>query len=188
MEKSRIFLWFPFLIIFLLISPAFSLTLTRGPYIQNLQPGSAVVIWKTDEATTGSEVQYGLTSVYTHNATDPTLGIQHSVNLTGLDEGTIYHYQVKSGGETLTGELTFHSAKGPGFDSFVFVAMGDHRTNPTTHTLVADRVELIDPEIVIDSGDLVSDGNVESNWDPQFFTPEKDVMSRTCFFPSIGNH
>jgi len=146
------------------------------------------VIWKTDAATTGSEVQYGLTSVYTHTATDPALAMQHSVTLSGLDQGTIYHYQVKSAGETLTGDLTFHSAKGATFYSFIFVAMGDHRSNPTQHSAVADRVEAIDPDIIVDSGDLVSDGNVAANWDPQFFTPEKDVMARSCFFPGIGNH
>jgi hypothetical protein len=166
----------------------FSATLTREPYIQNVHPGSATIIWRTDAPTTTGVVLYGSTSDYTDATTDTALAMQHKVVLTGLDEGAIYHYQVKTAGEILTGDLTFHTAKGEDFDTFTFVAMGDHRTYPENHSAVANRVKAIDPDIVVDSGDLVTDGNNPAYWDPEFFVPEKDVMSRTCFFPSIGNH
>jgi hypothetical protein len=148
------------------------------------QLSPADLIFKT---TTGV-VLYGLTPDYTAATTDTALVIQHKVILTGLEEGAVYHYQVKTAGEILTGDLTFHSAKGPSFDAFTFVAMGDHRTYPENHAAVANRVKAIDPDIIVDSGDLVSDGNDSTDWDPEFFVPEKDVMSRSCFFPSIGNH
>lgn len=166
----------------------FPITLTRAPYIQNIHPGSASIIWKTDTPTTTGVVLYGLTPDYTDATTDTALAVKHNVVLTGLDEGAIYHYQVKTAGEILTGDLTFHSAKGPAFDFFTFVAMGDHRSDPPKHTAVANQVKTIDPDIIVDSADLVSDGNDATDWDPEFFVPEKDVMSRSCFFPSIGNH
>jgi len=166
---------------------AHAVTLTRGPYLQNLKADSVVIVWKTDVNSDG-EVSYGLSTSYTNTASDAASAQQHAVTLTGLTTGAIYHYQVKSGGQTLTGDLTFHSGKDSGFNSFTFVALGDHRSNPTAHSSVAQRVKLIDPEIIIDTGDLTGSGNNASNWDSEFFTPEKDVMSRACLFPSIGNH
>jgi hypothetical protein len=166
---------------------AHAVTLTRGPYLQNLKSDSVIIVWKTD-VNSDSEVSYGMSMSYTDTAYDAASVQQHAVTLTGLASASIYHYQVKGGGQTLTGDLTFHSGKDASFNSFTFVAMGDHRSNPTAHSTVAQRVKSIDPEIIIDTGDLTADGNNISNWDSEFFAPEKDVMSRACLFPSIGNH
>jgi hypothetical protein len=168
-------------------SSLFAITLLRGPYVQNLKPTSVIIVWVTD-LPSDSEVQYGLSTPYTNTVHDGGLAIQHAVTLTGLSMGSIYHYKVRSDGSDLTGDLTFHSGKDATYNSFTFVAMGDHRSNPIAHADVAHRVEIIDPELNVDSGDLTSDGDSLLTWDLEFFLPEKDVMARSCLFPSIGNH
>jgi len=169
------------------VSNSFAVTLQRGPYIQDLTTNSVTIVWTTDVAS-NSQVQYGLSMPYTNITSDTVSVTLHAVTLTGLTKASIYYYQISSAGQTLSGDLTFHSGKDSTFNSFMFVAMGDHRSNPTAHSDVAQRVKIIDPELIIDTGDLTSDGNTSSTWDSQFFTPEKDVMSRCCMFPSIGNH
>jgi hypothetical protein len=166
---------------------ASAVAITRGPYLQNLTTNTMVIVWKTDVAS-DSRVDFGLSTPYSAFANDAALVTQHAVTLTGLAQGAVYHYQVTSGGTALTGDLLFRSGKGVGYDSFLFVAMGDHRSDPAAHLSVAQRVQAIDPEIVLDVGDLTNDGTNASLWDTEFFTPEKDVMSRACLFPAIGNH
>ncbi|MEI7633629.1 MAG: metallophosphoesterase [bacterium] len=164
-----------------------AVSLTRGPYLQNLQPSRVTIVWKTDMAS-DSEIVYGPASSYGFKIGDPSTVTQHALTIPNLAKSQTYHYKVKSGGAALTGDLTFRAGKDSTFTSFTFAAMGDHRSSPPAHLAIAQRVRLTDPELILDTGDLTNDGNKASNWDPQFFTPEKDVMSRICLFPSIGNH
>lgn len=165
----------------------FAITLTRGPYLQNLKPDSVIIVWRTDEAADG-EVHFGLTPACEQIATETTTVLQHAVTLTGLEPAKEYFYNVKSGGQVLAENLTFRSGKDASFNSFTFVAMGDHRSQPVPHTAVAQRIKAIDPEIIIETGDLTADGDIYHLWDTEFFTPEKDVLPRSCLFPAIGNH
>lgn len=175
-----------FLLFLTLSSFAYSLAITRGPYLQDLTSSSVAVVWVTDSAS-DSRVDFGLTSSYSNSTSSSAAVTQHQVQLAGLQQASLYHYSVFSNGTQLAGDLTLHSGKGSSFNSFVFVAMGDHRTNPANHLAVAQRVQQIDPEFVIDMGDLTAAGET-ANWDTEFFTPEKDVMSRAALFPCIGNH
>src|SRR5437773_12453963 len=57
---------------------------------------SATIQWTTNEAS-DSQVEYGLTASYGSTTTlDVTPRTAHSVALSGLSDGTTYHYQVKS--------------------------------------------------------------------------------------------
>lgn len=171
-------------------SIASAINLTRGPYIQDLTPHTAVIMWETDQPA-NSDVSAGLTQSYTLRATDQKPVTQHEVTLSGLQMGKLYHYTVRSGGETLTPDLQFHSGKDGSFNQWHFVAMGDHRPNPQRldhHTTVALLVQRLDPEIILDTGDLTLTGHTVDDWNPQFFMPEKHVLSRACIFPVLGNH
>ncbi len=72
-----------------------------GTGITNVQATSvtantATITWTTDAASS-SQVQYGLTTAYgTSTPLDSTNVTSHSVTLTGLTPGTLYHYRVIS--------------------------------------------------------------------------------------------
>ncbi|MBL4644665.1 MAG: DUF5011 domain-containing protein, partial [Candidatus Pacebacteria bacterium] len=75
---------------------------TTGPVISNVQATSigettATIIWDTDESAT-SRVEYGTTSSYgSLSAADASAdSTSHSVTLSGLTDGTDYHYRVIS--------------------------------------------------------------------------------------------
>ena len=72
---------------------------TTPPVISNIQvvPGDtgATITWDTDEGAT-SRVDYGTTTAYGSSASDSTLVTSHTITLTGLDPGILYHYQVTS--------------------------------------------------------------------------------------------
>ncbi|OGS28068.1 MAG: hypothetical protein A2297_04495 [Elusimicrobia bacterium RIFOXYB2_FULL_48_7] len=72
---------------------------TTGPAISAVSAGNitatgAVIAWTTDELST-SRVEYGLTSAYGQSTTETAAtDIAHSVTLSGLTAGTLYHYRV----------------------------------------------------------------------------------------------
>jgi hypothetical protein len=97
---------------------------TTPPVISNVQATAtettATITWVSDEVA-NSVVNYGLTSGYGSTASDAALVINHSVTLTGLTPGTLYHYQLRSTDSSgNTGEssgLTFTTAASPGHPS-----------------------------------------------------------------------
>ncbi|HTK04833.1 MAG TPA: fibronectin type III domain-containing protein [Candidatus Eisenbacteria bacterium] len=73
---------------------------TTPPAISNISvtgitSTSATVNWSTDEIA-DSTVNYGLTASYGSQVTNAGLVASHSLNLTGLTDGTLYHFQVCS--------------------------------------------------------------------------------------------
>lgn len=100
---------------YFLLSGATPQSLTSvGPTVSNATAttsSSAVVSWTTDQAST-SQVQYGTTTSYSSSSTpNSSLATSHSVTLTGLTAGTLYHYRVLStnaaGSQTTSGDLNF---------------------------------------------------------------------------------
>jgi len=72
---------------------------------------TATITWETDEDAAG-QVEYGETDAYGKlAATDGALTTSHSVELTGLQPNTAYHFRVKStdksGNEIVSGDSTF---------------------------------------------------------------------------------
>ena len=71
---------------------------------------SATVMWTTN-VSASSRVDYGLTTAYRSNVTDPTLVTGHSLTLNSLTCNTTYHYQITSAvapaNSATTGDSTF---------------------------------------------------------------------------------
>jgi len=74
---------------------------TTPPTISSIVAGSitqtgATITWSTNE-NSDSQMDYGLTTAYgASTVLNPSLVINHSVALSGLTAGTLYHYRVKS--------------------------------------------------------------------------------------------
>jgi phosphodiesterase/alkaline phosphatase D-like protein len=62
----------------------------------NVASSGATITWTTDEAS-DTQVEYGTTTAYGSSTTlNPSPVTSHSVTLSGLTAGTLYHYRVKS--------------------------------------------------------------------------------------------
>ena len=72
---------------------------TIAPVISNVQTTvtdtTATITWDTDEAAT-SVVNYGISAGYGSNQSSASLVTSHSITLTNLVPGTLYHFQVGS--------------------------------------------------------------------------------------------
>ena len=88
-------------------------TITVAPAVSSITQTGATIAWTTDQTAT-SLVEYGLTTSYGQRATGAD-GTRHTVNLTGLTAGTVYHYRASStaGGRTVqSADSTFVTAAG----------------------------------------------------------------------------
>ena len=167
-------------------SPAAAQKITRGPYLQWVTASSIHVVWDQDKAS-AAEVRYGLTKTYTGKAASKSTGTHHEVKITGLKENTTYYYAVYQGATKASADLTLPTAVKTG-TAFRFVVLGDTRSDKTSHTSVVTAIALEkDVRFYLNTGDLVSSGEIQAEWD-EFFKIEKLLMSHIPLYPVIGNH
>ena len=76
----------------------------------NITETTAVITWNTDK-NSNSLVEYGLNTGYGSSAASSSLVTSHSVSLSGLTKGTLYHFRVKSAdasaNQATSGDFTF---------------------------------------------------------------------------------
>ncbi|MFA6034118.1 MAG: metallophosphoesterase family protein [Myxococcota bacterium] len=157
--------------------------LMKGPYLQNVTNNSIVISWETDTSEIGS-VEWGETSFLGNKASDTKSVVNHAVTVAGLLPGKTYYYKVT--GDQAAGTWTFATAPEP-WQSFSFAVFGDNRTNEADHRSVVNGIIGEGVPLLLNTGDMVDYGTLESNWQ-KFFDIEKELLRSTCFFPTIGNH
>ncbi len=158
-----------------------------GPYLSwvNDPQSTMVVSWRTDSPG-NYRIEYGFDTTYGYCVIDTTIGTFHSVELTGLDTSTTYHYKVSSSSGEMSVDNTFSTAIYQ-YEPFTFVAYGDTRTNDGDRAAVVSRIININPDIVFNTGDLVEDGAQDSQW-KIWFSTNQDILDYIPYFVAIGNH
>jgi acid phosphatase type 7 len=164
--------------------------IAKGPYLQNPTTSAITVCWVSDEETTGT-VEYlpdtDSRSDFTgaNTARDKAKAQYHKVRLTGLKPYTRYRYRVTCDSR-ISPIGTFKTAA-PLAQPFKFIAYGDTRTQPNVHADVLRRMGLFEPDFVIQSGDLVADGENQVQWDEYWRTAERFLLN-VPMYPALGNH
>ncbi len=158
--------------------------LTRGPYLQSTTQDSTIVVWQTGTAGDGV-VEYGAAG-FTSAITDTTLASTHVVTLTGLSAGATYQYRVKTGG-TLLYTSTFATAPNAG-SAFDFVIIGDSGTGSQAQSDIAARMNVLQPDFILHTGDVIYPDGQAGDYNRFFFTPYRDLIDQAPVFPSLGNH
>jgi hypothetical protein len=119
---------------------------------------------------------------------------QHSCTLCDLTPGKKYYYRITVGGECCNGE--FHSAPSSDADKMKFMAYGDPHAFPPEFEQVAGAmvsIYMADSAFhtfVLSVGDLVSDGDKESEWEKFFrysFTNNRVMRANLAYQSAIGN-
>jgi len=179
-----------------------SLKITKGPYLQNVTTASITVMWETSRKST-SLVSYkadGGSGSEPEKVESRELTKIHEITLSGLKSGALYDYKIRSqipSESTVTSEdLRFRTA--PGTSSpFTFAVYGDNRKpiwgiekgeEWTTHEEIANAIDARNPAIVLNTGDVVTDGKKYELWGSEFFGPARELLKDTPCYISIGNH
>ncbi|NOX85037.1 MAG: T9SS type A sorting domain-containing protein [Chlorobi bacterium] len=158
-----------------------------------------LIVWQLDSTKTchvewGTDTIYADGSVYTEEYGDDH---QHKTTLTGLTPNTKYFYRVSCDNTNIE-YGSFISGAEESAEEISFYAYGDTRTNGGIHNQVAKKI-LDDMSqhpgaqtFIISSGDLVSNGNNESDWQNQFFSPDygyiREMLANLPYMAAMGNH
>lgn len=171
----------------------------KAPYVIYTGDNTQMeVLWQLYSSHT-SLIEWGTDSLYTLGSTQTgEYGIdhQHKYLITNLSPGRKYFYRVTTGQEVYSG--SFRSASGQNATAAKFLVYGDTRSNPGTHDQVAAAMistftqDSLFQSIILSSGDLVSNGNHEGDWDSQFFNPNyshiKNMLASMPYQACMGNH
>lgn len=186
----------------------FSQTIKVLPYLQNVSPTSAYILWETS-AEVESVVEWGLTEALGNTTSGASFtsndGVSkmHEVAIEDLNPDTKYYYRVKS--NSLISQIyRFKTNPTAGSEkSFNFLAVSDTQLdgdNPNVffeinHDGIINFIKKNYGENIEDNlgliltvGDLVNSGNTYSEWENYYFKPARDVLQYVGNYPVMGNH
>lgn len=156
------------------------------------------VLWQLYETSPGF-ISWGLDTNYSidnDSATEFGSDHQYQYTITGLTPSTKYYYRVVTGTDTVKGH--FRTAPDQVAEEVTFFAYGDTRTYPADHDGVAEQMVLnyigdsVAQSMALLAGDLIGDGDVEGDWDSQFFDPAyeniQELLRTIPLLSARGNH
>jgi hypothetical protein len=151
-------------------------------------PATTMVVTWRSTASTG-EVELGTTASYGSKTTATSTAYNgshlHHAELTGLKPGTLYHYRCgKAGG--WSPDRTFRTAP-PAGTTFRYAVFGDNRSDDVTRAKVMNAIKQRDPLFSLHTGDYVSDGKVQSQWNTWFATMQP-LLAVSPMMGALGNH
>lgn len=156
----------------------------EGPLVQQADQKSARVVWFTSRAgECGLEYERGGVFVPAELRQD---GHHFVATLTGLSAGTTVEYRIIGEGRTVF-EGALRTAVPPG-EPFHFVVFGDSGKGTKAQFTLAARMNALDPDFVVHTGDLVYSGGERYRYKGRFFEPYAPLLARVSFWPSLGNH
>ena len=176
--------------------------------------GTFAVNWRTDEATTVSQILYGVdeAAVRDADAPDEAAGVYaqighqvlfealvggpirlHETHVCGLDPGTTYYYKVGGPGAW---SAPYDVATAPPVGAttpFTFAVTGDSRNDSIVWAEIQSKLAARMPDFQLFSGDAVVLGANQPEWDGFFGesymgTNVQEIFARIPMLPANGNH
>lgn len=147
-----------------------------GPYLQQVTPTSAIVMWRTSQPQ-ASRVraegrEYGDSAPVTH----------HRVEILGLRPDARVAYEVPGIGKGSFRTPPLESGKAR------FVIVGDTGSGNANQRAVAARMTEFRPDFLLHTGDVVYDDGEERLYPARFFTPFAPLIANAPIYPVLGNH
>lgn len=185
MKKIFKKIFFVNIVFFLYISFfSFSATIEKGPYLQNPTKTSITICWVSSEEDIGC-VSYGKDKNLNKKIKDKEKTKFHQITLDGLSAGTEYFYKIS--GDGYSSEIYRFKTAPEENTPFKFIVFGDTRTRHDVHREIVKKIIEKNPDFVINTGDLIGNGDILSDWDV-FFEINKELMRTIPYYPVLGNH
>ena len=179
----------------------------RDAYLQQVSDTRVIIRFRTDAGSGGAPfVEWGIEpGVYTETTLGTTVippssptARDHEVILDGLVPSCSHHYRF---GTTVDGVLgggtaahRFRTAAPPGEpDPFTVWVLADSGTGEAPQRAVRD--SLLShlggddpPELILHAGDIAYETGTDGEFTARVFGAYASLLSRSCLWPSIGNH
>lgn len=168
---------------------------------------SIVVSWRTaDDATTTGEVRFGVgasadrpvldrsapgfTFSYVAEFGNGAVVRMHEAHLCGLMPDTVYSYQIDSAPGVQSPVYSFRTAPDLALtpDAEITVAaVGDSRDGYDVWAQIVTQLAARTPDVIVFSGDAVTLGQLQREWD-EFFTAAEPLLTSVPMVSVHGNH
>jgi hypothetical protein len=170
----------------------------KGPYIIYKGNNTEMTLLWQGTKSFKSTIKWGKDTTYSlgSNETIEYGDHQHSYTIKNLESGAKYYYEVAMDGETFSG--SFRAAPSEAETKLKFLVYGDTRSHPDVHNRVADAMlsayaaDDAFQTLVVNVGDLVKYGDVESQWKEQFFDAKypkiQKLLAHVSYQTTVGNH
>ncbi len=167
---------------------------TVEPFLQFGTLDGMTVIWQLEQAGPAT-LHWGETDACDQRIESADPKTIHQIRITGLAAEAQYFYRVTAGAAgaegaeaILSSEVrTFQTACRPG-TPIAFAVIGDTQERPQIAKPVAELAWTQRPHFLLLAGDLVDNGEENSDWTEQFFPSLSPLISRVPLFPVLGNH
>ena len=170
-----------------------SISLIRGPYLQQGTTTNIIIRWRTDDPS-DSRVRFGdQPGVYSRTVSDPASVTEHEVRLTGLTPDTKYYYSIGSSDLTLAGgdSCFFVTAPTNAKPTRIWV-IGDSGTGDDRPRSVYQSYTNYAGSRYTDLWLMLGDNAYNTGTDPQYqtavFEMYPEMLRQTVLWPTIGNH
>ena len=168
-----------------LAAPVTRADINRGPYLQNVRQ-NAIIIAFEGSGLAGPEVGFGTQGPGEFTQACQCQGVHCACELDNLAPDTTYLYVVNSGGQPASAQGTFRTA--PDWARpFSFAVYGDNRSDHDSHSMVVGNMLGETYDLLMNTGDAVSSGEIEEDWD-MFFQIEDPLLLHKVFHLAVGNH
>ena len=162
----------------------------RIPYVQNVGLHEATILWMTPEEAVDS-LRFRRSDASETWRTAPVSQRGHGVRaarLVGLPADTEVEYEVY-GRETRSGPWTFRTAPESGArDTLRVLLFGDSGWGSEAQIRLARRMDRMSWDLAIHVGDIAYYDGSETDFTDRHFRVYSRMLTRTPFFPSVGNH
>jgi hypothetical protein len=158
-----------------------------GPYLQQLTPTGAEIVWQTYEPAT-TVLRFGPAGgALTVVERDADLERRHAVPVRSLQPGAEYSYQWESDGKQ--GKVSSFRTPAAGPDEFSFGVIGDFGIGTPAARANLRRLSA-DPsvDLAITTGDNAQIYGTEDEYRRFVLGPLRDLIATKPFWPSVGNH
>jgi hypothetical protein len=156
---------------------------------QNDPKTTMTVIWRSSKAES-STLKYGQTNLgkSVEAVSEPyESGYLHTAEISGLEPGKKYRFKCGGEGEwSRTRSFETAPADSP-MSSFTFSFICDSRSQPEVRRRMAGVLRSKGSDLIIDAGDLVSNGQMQDQWD-QWFEDMGEAITATPLMSVVGNH
>lgn len=153
------------------------------PYVEALAPHNVHIMWETEEPMFGWLEVVGEDD-FQRVCRTANPGTLHSIVLTNIPAGKVYGYRIAG---TLMKFGSFVTPS-PDYNTYHFGILGDNRTHPDRFATIAKKLASHKCDLVIHSGDIMSDGANRQEWYDQWFTPAAPLLRYSPVFVAWGNH
>lgn len=167
--------------------------ITRAPYLQQVTPTSALVLFAADSDDYQVRVRRAGGDAVAHRArldrvARPVAGRQYQAAVDGLEADTLYCYRVVAGDRPVAGPFGFRTAPADPSATVRFAALSDLGTRTGDQFAVREALEDVPLDFVLIGGDIAYSDGTRREFEDNFFSVYAELLARVPFYVTSGNH